>query len=315
MQQQQQIIIAQQRQEQQGQQMLAQQQAQGLRHQTSRDRLAADKGRPASPSPSKTVDPAEATETKKLTVTPSIARDGQSRQAQAGAGGPLLPPRRNRLGYSRRLSRLRWSWPRSSGAVWGASAPCRVTSSCAPPSRISMNDFSDDSAVKFYLNKRGTDSRDSALTEEDEGDDTLYAETSRNTIQGISTSSSSGVNVTPDRFSSPSFRFALQRVIFPEDLPDDMVFDSLTEAIVFKNTLRDRTTSTSSISSGVSQSQRRKVFTFPKNVTVAEVIERGLERFGILEGVVDGGDEVEDKLTKRRSSTKVRYWLTASIGG
>ena len=35
-----------------------------------------------------------------------------------------------------------------------------------------------------------------------------------------------------------------------------------------------------------------------KNVTVAEVIELGLERFGILEGVVDGGDEVEDKFTK-----------------
>jgi len=33
----------------------------------------------------------------------------------------------------------------------------------------------------------------------------------------------------------------------------------------------------------------------PKNVTVAEVIEVGLERFGILEGVVDGGDEIEDK--------------------
>ncbi|KIJ58842.1 hypothetical protein HYDPIDRAFT_119090 [Hydnomerulius pinastri MD-312] len=42
MQQQQGIIIAQQRQQ---QQMLAQQQAQGLRHQTSRDCLAADKGR------------------------------------------------------------------------------------------------------------------------------------------------------------------------------------------------------------------------------------------------------------------------------
>jgi hypothetical protein len=98
-------------------------------------------------------------------------------------------------------------------------------------------------------------------------------------------------------------------------LPDDMVFDPVTEAIVFKNTLRDRTHSTSSISSGVSQGQRRKVFTFPKNVTVAEVIELGLERFGILEGVVDGGDEVEDKMTKRRSTSKVRYGLTADVGG
>ncbi|KIJ59439.1 hypothetical protein HYDPIDRAFT_100725 [Hydnomerulius pinastri MD-312] len=650
MQQQQEIIIAQQRQQQQEQQMLAQQQAQGLRHQTSRDRLAADKGRPVSPSsPSKTVDPAEATETKKLTVTPSIARDEQSRQAQTGAGGPLLPSaimqkqederkrtreeievleeaaKRKKGGkdkpsptnptapvtnqpakaaqsgggklrkeqrdttddegkekrekknrgvfglfgrkkdknkdkvsiestssdtvresqesgrssslqhgssgpeqplspvtatamqqqqqslrtslekqsparqqqpqgatpqtpphqvqgqvsqhasqlrqrdqqqqalYQQYLNRSPSSPPeapsyglQSASAVLGTSPYTTTPSSTAaglglglsssrprpgslvlsptadgqgvgvpelsvirvfagkhvqteatfktvllnssttssdlvrqaiqrfrlPTSesedasayyltvkqvegssavllpeekplgvfetlveaamelpkvkrssvgsissvssnlsmhpaikKLSMNDFSDDSAVKFYLNKRGGDGRDSASTEEDEGDDTLYAETSRDTIEGISTSSSSGVNVTPDRFSSPSFRFALQLVIFPEDLPDDMVFDPLTEAIVFKNTLRDRTTSTSSISSGVSQSQRRKVFTFPKNVTVAEVIELGLERFGILEGVVDGGDEVEDKLTKRRSSTKVRYWLTASIGG
>lgn len=179
--------------------------------------------------------------------------------------------------------------------------------------QLSMNDFTDDSAVKFYLNKRGVDGKESLLTEEDE-EDTMYAESTRDTIEGVSNSSSnSGVNVTPERFSSPSVRFALQLVIYPDDLPDDMVFDPLTEAIVFKDTLKDRTTSLSSVSSGVSLSQRRKVFTFPKNVTVAEVIELGLERFGILEGVVDGGDEVEDKLAKRRSSSKVRYWLTASI--
>lgn len=180
--------------------------------------------------------------------------------------------------------------------------------------QLSMNDFTDDSAVKFYLNKRAVDGKESSLTEEDE-DETIYAESTRDTIEGVSVSSNSGVNVTPERFSSPSFRFVLQLVIYPEDLPDDMVFDPLTEAIVFKYILKDRTTSVSSISSGVSLSQRRKVFTFPKNVTVAEVIELGLERFGILEGVVDGGDEVEDKLTKRRSSAKVRYWLLASING
>ncbi|KAG9316979.1 hypothetical protein JVU11DRAFT_1159 [Chiua virens] len=180
--------------------------------------------------------------------------------------------------------------------------------------QLSMNDFTDDSAVKFYLNKRGIDGKESLLADEDE--DTIYADSTRDTIGNLNVSlTTTGVNVTPERFSSPSVRFALQLVIYPEDLPDDMVFDPLTEAIVFKNTLKDRTTSVSSVSSGVSLSHRRKVFTFPKNVTVAEVIELGLERFGILEGVVDGGDEVEDKLTKRRSSTKVRYWLTASING
>ncbi|KAG1731996.1 uncharacterized protein EDB91DRAFT_1206247 [Suillus paluster] len=178
--------------------------------------------------------------------------------------------------------------------------------------KLSMNDFSDDSVVKFYLNRHREDADDSVTTEE--GDETLQAEPSHDVAEGLNTSASS-VNVTPDRFSSPTYRFTLQLVIHPEDLPDDMVFDPVTEAIVFKNTLRDRTQSTSSISSGVSQNQRRKVFTFPKNVTVAEVIELGLERFGILEGVVDGGDEVEDKNTKRRSISKVRYGLMADAGG
>jgi hypothetical protein len=77
--------------------------------------------------------------------------------------------------------------------------------------------------------------------------------------------STTSVNVTPDRFSSPSYRFALQLVIHPVDLPDYMIFDPVTEAIVFKNTMRDRIHSTSSISFGVSQNQVRKVFTFPKN--------------------------------------------------
>lgn len=174
--------------------------------------------------------------------------------------------------------------------------------------KLSMNDFTDDSTVKLYLNKRRNGEEGSLL---EEGDETFVAESIRDSAELMT---SSGVNVTPDRFSSPNHRFALQLVIYPEDLPDDMVFDPLTEAIVFKNTLLERT-STASISSGVSQSYRRKVFTFPKNVTVAEVIELGLERFGIVDGVVDGGDEVEDKLTNRRSSTKVRYWLTASVRG
>ncbi|EGO04219.1 hypothetical protein SERLA73DRAFT_100458 [Serpula lacrymans var. lacrymans S7.3] len=185
--------------------------------------------------------------------------------------------------------------------------------------KLPMNDFTDDSAVKFYLNRKREDGKDDSFAN-DEGDETLLADISIDTMDGSKTSSvnisiSSGSNVTPERFSSPSYKFALQLVIYPDDLPDNMVFDPLTEAIVFKNTLRDRTQSHSSISSGVSQSLRRKVFVFPKNVTVAEVIELGLERFGILEGVVDGGDEVEDKLTKRRSTSRVRYGLAVDAGG
>ncbi|KAK0455653.1 uncharacterized protein EV420DRAFT_1552502 [Desarmillaria tabescens] len=181
--------------------------------------------------------------------------------------------------------------------------------------KLAMNDFTDDSAVKFYLNRAGG--------EEDslENEETLLAADSSNDSEVFSspkqqylTVSTAGPNVPPERFSSPSYRFALQLVIYPDDLPDDMVFDPQTEAIVFKETLNHRSQSGSVVSPGITQHLRRKVFVFPKNVTVAEVIELGLERFGILEGVVDGGDEVEDKSTKRRSISRVRYGLSVDIG-
>ena len=107
----------------------------------------------------------------------------------------------------------------------------------------------------------------------------------------------------------------MQVVIYPEELPDNMVFDPHTEAIVFKETLRERSAESAAINPDIPQHQRKKFFNFPKNITVAEVIELGLERFGILEGVVDGGDEVEDKLTKRRSTSRVRYTLTVQADG
>ena len=184
--------------------------------------------------------------------------------------------------------------------------------------KLPMNDFTDDSAVKFYLNRRGERGADDGMG--DDGDDTLMAESVHSDDeQPLSprpqylSVSGSGPSVPPERFSSPSFRFALKLIIHPDDLPDDMVFDPSTEAIVFKNTLRDRSQSSAGASPGISQVHRRKIFVFPKNITVAEVIEIGLERFGILEGVVDGGDEVEDKQSKRRSSSRVRYALNVSV--
>ncbi|KAG1740329.1 hypothetical protein EDB19DRAFT_1828538 [Suillus lakei] len=232
---------------------------------------------------------------------------------QVEGSSAVLLPEEKPLGVFESLVEAAMELPKVKRSSVGSISSVSSNLSMHPAiKKLSMNDFSDDSVVKFYLNRRRDDADDSATTEE--GDETVQADTHHDAAEGLSTSTS-GVNVTPDRFSSPSYRFTLQLVIHPEDLPDDMVFDPVTEAIVFKNTLRDRTQSTSSISSGVSQNQRRKVFTFPKNVTVAEVIELGLERFGILEGVVDGGDEVEDKMTKRRSISKVRYGLTADVGG
>jgi len=125
--------------------------------------------------------------------------------------------------------------------------------------KLPMNDFIDDTAVKFYLNMRG---------------------------------------------------FELQLLICPDDLPDDMVFDPLTEAIVFKDTLRHRTQAAAS-----SAPFSSKVFTFPESITVAGVTKASLERFGIPHGVVAGGDEVEDKNTKQVSSSGVRYVLKVLVDG
>jgi hypothetical protein len=180
--------------------------------------------------------------------------------------------------------------------------------------KLPMNDFTDDTAVKIYLNRRSESTSDEGDTEE--GDTTTNTESTqadgetsglRLRPQNLNTA---GVIVNSERFSSPTFRFALQLLIYPDDLPDDMVFDPLTEAIVFKHNLRDRSPVAAS-----SAPFRRKIFVFPKNITVAEVIELGLERFGIPDGVVDGGDEVEDKNTKRRSSSRVRYVLNVLLDG
>ncbi|KXN88348.1 Tip elongation aberrant protein Tea4 [Leucoagaricus sp. SymC.cos] len=193
--------------------------------------------------------------------------------------------------------------------------------------KLPMNDFTDDSAVKFYLNRKGEEGiEDSNLGHE--ADDTLVAEpfggeqsvavlgdtiiqSPRSQYLTVTTGGLSP-NVTQERFSSPSIRFAVQLVIYRDDLPDDMMFHPTTEAIVFKDQLREVEISVHAL---VNPHMRKKVFMFPKNVTVAEVIELGLERFGILEGVVDGGDEVEDKLAKRGSSGRVRYGLWISING
>lgn len=188
--------------------------------------------------------------------------------------------------------------------------------------KLSMNDFTDDSAVKFYLNRR---SSTDIIVADDEDEDSATIRISAEEYDealtmspikpALTVTTAGGTNVTPERFSSPSARFALQVFILPDDLPDGMIFDPHTEAIVPKSSLRDRSLSNAAASSGVSQTQRRKVLQFPKNTTVAEVIEMALERFGIAEGVVDGGDEVEDKLAKRISLARVRYGLSVQIDG
>lgn len=174
--------------------------------------------------------------------------------------------------------------------------------------KLGMNDFTDDSTVKLYLHRTVKSGRSDAP----KGPTETASETivmGSDVLINVSPAAAGISSVPPERFSSPSARFAVQVFIYPEDLPDGMVFDPHTEAIVPRSTLQHRSGSSATVSPGVSQTKRRKVFVFPKNTTVAEVIEASLERFGIVEGVVEGGDDVEDKPAKRRSSSRVRYGL------
>ncbi|KAF9460951.1 hypothetical protein BDZ94DRAFT_862770 [Collybia nuda] len=240
------------------------------------------------------------------------------KQVEGGSSAVLLPAEKP-LGVFETLVVEAMELPKVKRSSVGSISSVSSNLSMHPAiKKLPMNDFTDDSAVKFYLNRKGDDIDDSVVGHGDEADETLIADSSfgdsidvHSPIRSQYLSVSTNHNVTPERFSSPSFRFALQLVIYPDDLPDDMVFHPLTEAIVFKDTLRD---ADAAMAPTVSPTLRRKVFVVPKNITVAEVIETGLERFGISEGVVDGGDEVEDKLAKRRSSTRVRYGLIVDTG-
>ncbi|KAI0688641.1 hypothetical protein C8T65DRAFT_589341 [Cerioporus squamosus] len=237
---------------------------------------------------------------------------------QVEGSSAVLRPEEKPLGVFESLVEAAMEIPKVKRSSVGSISSVASNLSMHPAiKKLSMNDFSDDSQVKFYLNRRGR--ADDSLTED--GDETLLAESvdgdgdGRGRGQFLSVSTAGGNTVPAERFSSPSFRFGLQLVIYPDDLPDDMVFDPQTEAIVFKNTLRNRPQANQVPSPGISQTMRKKIFVFPKNITVAEVIEQGLDRFGIPDGVVDGGDEIEDKQTKRRSSTRVRYSLAVEING
>ena len=229
----------------------------------------------------------------------------------------ILRPEERPLGVFESLVEAAMELPRVKRSSVGSISSVSSNLSMHPAiKKLAMNDFTDDSAVKFYLNRRLREGETESPDGLGEEDVTLMAEGSvTDESRSLYLAATAPLSPAQDRFSSPGLRFSMQVYIYPDDLPDDMAFDTQTEAIVFKNTAKDRPQSEVSTSSGVSLSYRRKVFTLPRNITVAEVIEIGLERFGIVEGVVDGGDEIEDKSTKRRSSSRVRYALHVEVGG
>lgn len=177
--------------------------------------------------------------------------------------------------------------------------------------RLGMNDWSDDSAVKFYLNRRLPTTSDAALDES-------TGRTSFSERESISADSITQSALTPNSSSQTSYRFAVRLLIHPSDLPENVVFDPQSNAIIPKNVLQERQQRNGSnpdSSLDVSPNAREKIVFFPKNANVSDVIEAGLDRFGIVDGVVDGGDEVEDRVSRRRSVTRVKYSLAVDRDG
>ena len=232
--------------------------------------------------------------------------------------------------------------------------------------KLPMNDFTDDSQVKFYLNRRvgvgveglGVEEEDMEIEEvmgregAEEGNVVFNGIRGSPPIRGgelggehqlgdqsptmakkpfLTVSTIVDRSHHAPRFPpSPTIRFAVQLIIHKENLPDNMMFHPTAEAIVFKEGHHYNSSPPSlNASTNANSHMRKKVFMFPKTVTVAEVIELGLERFGILEGVVDGGDEVEDKSVNtmspvgvsagngrtKNSGVRVRYGLWMSFDG
>lgn len=182
--------------------------------------------------------------------------------------------------------------------------------------RLSMNDFSDDSHVKLFLNKRTREGEhlfenygpetpvEEPVHEEetmDSQNDNADSPQQKHRPEPISTGRHLSVT---ESITSPSARFTLRVVVESVDLPDGLVIDSQNDALVRQSprSPRKRTSTSESFT---------KLLLVPKSATVAETVELALEQFGIAEGVVDGGDDVEDKVGARRNIVKVRYGLSA----
>lgn len=180
------------------------------------------------------------------------------------------------------------------------------------------NDFSDDHAVKFYLNlkssrvpQRTPGSEDAASwlqVDNGTGDTTSSFES-----QQASHLSMLSADSADTMQNAQTARFTMRVLIFPSDLPEGLVFDPQTNALIPSETLAKRGPSGSAPGEGVHQGYREKLLAFPKNATVAEVIETGLDRFGIEDGVVEGGDDVEERTSRRRSRPRVKYGLSVDI--
>ncbi|GAA6049789.1 hypothetical protein JCM3770_002162 [Rhodotorula araucariae] len=186
--------------------------------------------------------------------------------------------------------------------------------------RSGVSDWSDDSAVKFYLHRRGgpssplVGSRPGGQNEEGPFAQPVSSEDASSDHAGAPSQLGGPT-------SGPSYRFAVRLLIHPADLPENVVFDPSSTAIIPRAVLAERQSrnggfaepSPTALSGALPP--REKIIFFPRNANVSEVIETALDRFGIVDGVVDGGDEVEDRVNRRRSQSRVKYSLAMQRDG
>lgn len=180
--------------------------------------------------------------------------------------------------------------------------------------RSGVGDWSDDSAVKFYLHRRAgaqtsLDLDRAGGLEVEAGE--LGGPRSDEDAGHSAASSLLGTSIT----AGPSYRFAVRLVLHPSDLPDNVAFDPQSEAVIPKALLVERQHRGGSEPLESVSEPRQRILFFPRNANVSEVVETALDRFGVSDGVVDGGDEVEDRLSRRRSALRVKYSLAVEKDG
>lgn len=181
--------------------------------------------------------------------------------------------------------------------------------------KLRMSDFSDDSNVKLYINKRSARVLSTSKRSSDSSSTGTITGRRMSDDLRLDANRLSGLSMADKLQSGPLARFAVKIVIHPSDLPDSMAFDPFSHSLIAKSTLADReqqaSRSPSMSSMNIPADYREKVLFFPRNANVSEILETALDRFGIVEGVVDGGDDVDSKMMKRRSMTRVRYCLAS----
>lgn len=177
-------------------------------------------------------------------------------------------------------------------------------------SKLGLGDYSDDSAVKMYIHCRKTSSVDLHDNDVDGDAEDVYAgymndpSVSSPIFDDFEASKEDQVNHEINARNNASLSAKKKReshILSQLHLDSDKI--NLSVLINGKDAPEGVTLDKSMKSTNGFYENR---LTIPTNSTVAEVIEQALSGFGIYEGVVDGGDDVDLRVDGRKSAVKYR---------